>query len=789
MNPRISRRSAAAWLLLLALSLALHLVQLGERSFHHDESIHAKLSWDLAERGVYRYDPTYHGPLLYYLTAGFYLVAGDSDFTARLSTAFAGIGLLGVAWCLRRPFGERAAWWTGLLATISPLILFYGRFLRMDVLELLTASAAVVAFWRAARGSALAWVAVGAWAGLAFATKENAYVTCALLGLTALLLAVDAGIPKAVRITRHWLVAQWSGIAMAVGAFVVVTVPLYTAGFAHPEDWLFPLDAIRYWWGQHSIQRVAGPWWFYLPRLAQYEFLPIAAATAWVVRRWRRLRPIELGIYAFGVLSVLMYMYLGEKVPWLGVHQVWAFLPLAGAQLARTFGPRGRWWSRSLAVAGLAATAAASVSANFVLDEITPAQPRVESLHFVQTTPELTAVAREVLELERPDGLHFVAAVDGEAAWPLNWHLRSAPIWWGQPRRGDRPLLVICDIEDEAGVRATLGTGYVRERIPLRAWWLMYEGDPSLGDWLRYMLTRRPWGVIGSSDVVVLRRGDGGTAQSRTEPPPAALGRILEARTATVFGEGWFGEIRGLDVGVAGVAAADAALSEVVLVDPEGAVREPAPGEVFNQPEDVAWLGSAAVLVADTWNHRVVRIEVGTGATTVLPPPEGGWFGPRSVAVAGSGAVVVSDTGNKRLVLYPPDLGPPSVLTSGEGWEGLVEPGGVAWTAAGTVVVCDTGNRRLLEVGVDGRLRREVRLDEGWTDFYSRPQVAVLGDGRWIASDTPRGSLWLVDGEGAVRLLDLRGSGVTPTGVAAAGGALWLGDLAGAVRRIGVDDG
>ena len=50
------------WLLLVVLSLALHLWGLGERTLHHDESIHAKLSWDLATSGAYRYDPTYHGP-------------------------------------------------------------------------------------------------------------------------------------------------------------------------------------------------------------------------------------------------------------------------------------------------------------------------------------------------------------------------------------------------------------------------------------------------------------------------------------------------------------------------------------------------------------------------------------------------------------------------------------------------------------------------------------------------------------------------------------------------------
>ena len=67
------------WWLLVGLSLLLHLWQLDARSYHHDESIHAKLSWDLAEGRSYRYDPTYHGPLLYMTVAATYGLAGGES--------------------------------------------------------------------------------------------------------------------------------------------------------------------------------------------------------------------------------------------------------------------------------------------------------------------------------------------------------------------------------------------------------------------------------------------------------------------------------------------------------------------------------------------------------------------------------------------------------------------------------------------------------------------------------------------------------------------------------------
>ncbi len=778
-------RRRMAWGLLLVLAVTLHLWRLGERSFHHDESVHAKLSWDLAERGVYRYDPTYHGPVLYYLTAGSFILFGDSDFTARLPVALAGIALLAVAWGLRRPFGERAAWWMGLLATVSPIMLFFGRFLRMDVLEALFASAAVLAGWRAIRGSERAWLWFGGWAGLAVATKENAYVTAALLLLSGLFLALDRGLVSSLRGLPAWLAARRWRVVAAASVFVLVTIPIMTFGFHHPADWLFPVKAVRYWWHQHEIQRVGGPWWFHLPRLAAYEFLVLGAALAWVVRRWRRLRPVELFLFVLGISSLGMYCYLGEKVPWLEVHQVLFFLPLAGAQMARTFGPRGRWWSRTLAAAGLAATVAVSLVASFVLDEITPARQRVEMLHFVQTTPEARAVAAEGTRLAA-SGEHPVAAVCGEAAWPLNWYWRHLEVTWGRPARGVRPALVVCDPGEEAELRRELGPGYTRERIPLRAWWLLAEGHATPGAVLRWLVTRRPWGPIGSTDVVVLRRTGEAPPRRRVEVP-AALEAALHVRSADLFGEGQLGEPRGLAAAGGRLAVADGTLSRVLLLRREGRLVEVAPGESWNQPEGLAWLPDGGLAVADTWNHRVVVLDPDDGSTTELRQPAGGWYGPRGVAADGRGRIAVTDTGHRRVVVYDAASAVPRELTPADEASPLLEPVGIAWLPDGGLLVADTGHHRLVVLGGDGGLRRVVPLPGAWPDFYSRPQVAVLGPDRWLASDPPRRSIWLVEGGRAVEI-GFPGVDLTPSGLAWDGGAgvLWVGDLAGRLWRLEV---
>ena len=776
---RALSRRYAPWLLLVVFSLTLHLWRLGERSYHHDESIHAHAAYVLLQNGTYRYDPTYHGPLLYYLTAAGFAIIGDSDFTARLPIALAGVALIAIAWALRRPLGVRAAWWTGLLATISPIYLYYGRFLRMDILEALVASAAMIAVWRAGRGSSKAWIWFGVWTALAFATKENAFVTAALSGVVLAIMLLSNGWRRAVPVAVEWIKRHRWGLVAAVGAAVVVSVPLFTVGFRHPGDWFFPYKAISYWWGQHSIQRVAGPPWYHLPRLAIYEFLPIVAALVWAWHRRRRMNTVERSLLLFAVASVAMYCYLGEKVPWLGVHQVWAFLPLAGLQLARTFSRQGVWWSRLLAGAGLAATLATTLIANFVLDEISPNQERVEALIYVQTAPEVVAPVKDGYRLAE-EGEDPVGAVGGEVAWPYSWYWRSTPTWWADPPPGMRPPIVFCDVDKEREIRTRLGPGYSSERVPLRAWWVMADRKPTIAEVVRYVFTRRPWGGIGSTDTILMRyTGDTSDGGPREAEVPEALGEALGVVSATVIGESWLIEPRGLAVAADGaLAVADVNLGDVAFFDPDGGLSELRIPEDLNQPEAAAWTPNGALVVADTWNHRVLVFDPGSGASRILPEPEEGWYGPRAVAVAADGTIAVSDTGRKRIVLIGFKGGAPQIeIIGGEGSGPgeLLEPVGVVWLDRNRLLVCDTANRRLQIFARSGAFVEEIALPEAWSDFYSRPQVVALDARRWLVTDVPARSLWLID-DGVAQKIDLTDAGIVPTGLALRGNTLFVAD-------------
>jgi len=197
MQGRENRIWRVLFVVLLVLAVATRLTDLGARAVSHDETTHAKYSWNLYTGRGFRADPLMHGPLLFEVTALFYALFGVSDFTARLYAALAGIALVMSPWLFRRWIGQRGAAATSILLLISPSITFYSRYTRHDVPMLLYVMLFLWAIlWYLETGKARWLTALGAFFALMYVTKENAYIYTAifflLLGLPLIWRMVSA---------------------------------------------------------------------------------------------------------------------------------------------------------------------------------------------------------------------------------------------------------------------------------------------------------------------------------------------------------------------------------------------------------------------------------------------------------------------------------------------------------------------------------------------------------------------------------------------------------------------
>ena len=173
-----------AYTAIMAVALGARLWDLGGRSLHYDEILHAWYSWRFAEGLGYSHTPVTHGPFLFHAAAATFALIGSSDVAVRLLPALFGTALVGLPYFLRKELGRYGALAAALLLTVSPSMLYFGRFIRNDIFMAVWALALLIVMWRYMErprtALLIAWVVL--WA-LAFTTKESSYLLAGSFGL------------------------------------------------------------------------------------------------------------------------------------------------------------------------------------------------------------------------------------------------------------------------------------------------------------------------------------------------------------------------------------------------------------------------------------------------------------------------------------------------------------------------------------------------------------------------------------------------------------------------------
>jgi uncharacterized protein (TIGR03663 family) len=204
------------WLILLIAAAAIRLWDVGARTMSHDEALHAYYSWRFYTGEGYLHNPLMHGPFLFHATALVYALFGATDATARLVPALFGVALVGLPYLLRRWLGHLGALFSGLMLLISPVMLYYSRYIRHDLPVLVWTLLMVVALFQFMVTHHQAWVGVGVLATtLALCTKEVAFIF-GFIGLTFLALAWGRERIQA-SAGRRWRRLAWLLVVVLVG--------------------------------------------------------------------------------------------------------------------------------------------------------------------------------------------------------------------------------------------------------------------------------------------------------------------------------------------------------------------------------------------------------------------------------------------------------------------------------------------------------------------------------------------------------------------------------------------
>lgn len=511
------------FLLIIIIALFLRFWQLDLKLLHHDEAIHSWFSYELLTKGAWIYDPSYHGPFLYYVTAGMFSFFGDSDLVARLLPALFGTLLIPLVYFINRIgyLNKNQAIFAALFLAISPDMVYFSRFLRHDIFMLLFSLLLLVALlYYFERGQTrFAIIAAIAIAG-ALCCKEEMPVILFIFA-SFFIYAVWKG--------RFILPSRWKMDLLFSVIIVAALMSILYSGFGvHIETiqsgWL---EAIKHWYAMHNQQRLGGPWFFYIPIYLLYELpifiLALIGTIQFIIRDLRpsvlftrlknwllytRTGSLSISVLAatslqqlktqikdysksdeffrfciyWMLFSIAFYAYVGEKVPWLLIHQL---LPMCFIAVYKL-----NWQKIIIAIVGCAFLIMMTWHVAFIPVDIN--EPIVQ----VQNSEDM----RQVMQLMDTSDHVVVASKD---YWPLPWYYRGER--WNRVKfYGDKrdentltenkpEVIILHDTESYPSIE-----GYDKKTYKLSYWFSLYDNEKRLND---YYLHRD--GKMGSINIDV----------------------------------------------------------------------------------------------------------------------------------------------------------------------------------------------------------------------------------------------------------------------------------------------
>lgn len=312
----------AAYVVLGVVGIFLRFYGIGDRPLHHDESIHAmfgKYFFDAPDYHFYKYDPTYHGPLLYHLFRAIFTPFGATNFSIRMPMALIGSGMIFFPLLYRKYFSPGVLLTLTSLIALSPTLIYWSRFAREDYMVIFGLMLMLYGITHAATERKPFWVFFGI--TIQLCSKENFYVTGALvIGYIVYESLSNLLLPQNAQTLASNLLSYIKGHVVALHLALIPALFLYcylfSAGFRYGDG---PLDLFRlgfkYWFQHHQQQRIEGPFLFLVYMFAWYEIPFLALFLVHLAIFYRRARLLFGVIFGLSVL-----LGLGLAMPYFGAE-------------------------------------------------------------------------------------------------------------------------------------------------------------------------------------------------------------------------------------------------------------------------------------------------------------------------------------------------------------------------------------------------------------------------------------------------------------------------------------
>jgi len=312
---------------ILALGIFLRLLNLGDKPYHHDEAIFGMYGYyqfkdDLV--AYYRYIPMLNGPVLFYFLQGLFNLFGTADWVGRLPSAILGSLICFVPLITSRIFPKKISEYSIVLATfliaLSPIMIYFSRFLRHEYLIFWIYVLFLWGYFGTKGFTKIFILTLLLW--LHWCVKENFYVFFAIiLGFLIYEFILESiqkkslsGIKIFFQLKNITPIIQGISLGSIVG--LAFFYNLYSAFGKYKDGFYDGLyrQSFFYWFNQHSIERIKGPFSFHLFMLTWYELITLLLFVSMLVfqiyRYYNKNQKIFLVIFIFS-LHLISSMFDG----------------------------------------------------------------------------------------------------------------------------------------------------------------------------------------------------------------------------------------------------------------------------------------------------------------------------------------------------------------------------------------------------------------------------------------------------------------------------------------------
>ena len=537
------------------------LISIELRPIHHDESLHAhysQIQLNDYKKNHYKYNPMLHGPLLYNITSLSIAIFGNSKLAIRLPALIFGTLLLIIIFLIALRSSSNLFVFSSLMLIIgfSPTITYWSLFLRNDIIIIfLQILFFYILFYKESFHKSIFLLPL---LTLQFCLKENSYITSAMLAsilfLTLFVIKFNVLISK----------LNYKLLLISLIISILIYITLLSSFFYHPDGIIDGIyrKSLSYWFNQHQVSRIGGPFSFQSFILGWYEpaavVLLITTVSHFFMKSTPRYKtyqacillfilliyiiskytlteilpisffsfiiPFDLvisltlflfgGFYVFHYLkerefilfylsffsfgSFFIYSFVGEKVPWLSIYPLIYFYLFSFI-----------YWSKQDEKVIKTYLILLLIVINFLmtisLNSFNYNNPN-EIIHQVGSTLEFE---NTIINLKKKiSSENSKLLVKGDHIWPSHYFLYNVPnyqYWSGKDISNFKFLLL--DNNESNKYESRLGQ-YDKKVYNFRKWWWPNFKQITLKNYGLYLFSRQAWGQIYATKINLYTKQD-----------------------------------------------------------------------------------------------------------------------------------------------------------------------------------------------------------------------------------------------------------------------------------------